>query len=388
MKKSTTSPIRSHLSARAAGLTIASITALALATGCGGSSDDKTSSAATGDTKTCTAAADAFLDEHAKLPTALPPGMTPLSEPIESAGTVVYIANGNIVGDGVTGKAVAQAAEAIGWTGKVVIFDGGVEDLNAKFNQAVSEKPDIIINAGTDAATLSGPLASAAEAGIATVTAGAPDDASATGWQAVLNGMESYDLVGKINAYKVLQDSGCQEVDSLVANLPYPVLERSAKSFADVITQFCDGCDVVDKTLLPADLGSPSGTNALVAAIQSQPSIKYVFGTIGNTVDSLPPALAAANITDVTIGGAVPSDQSIQGLRDGSMSWWVNQDLTLTGWRELDAGLRVLDTGKPSPDLGVSLAGLLTPDNVSESGQQPVSPADYQDEFKKLWGVS
>ena len=41
---------------------------------------------------------------------------------------------------------VAQeaAAKAIGWTAKEISYDGTVADLNAKFEQAISEKPTVI----------------------------------------------------------------------------------------------------------------------------------------------------------------------------------------------------------------------------------------------------
>jgi ribose transport system substrate-binding protein len=336
----------------------------------------------------CVASAKKFLAPYDSLPTTLAPGMTPLKAKPKPGGTVIKLVNGQNQGDVTSGKAMVAAAAAAGWTGKILIFDGSVADLNAKFTQAIAEKPTAIMLGGIPSAAVAQPLAQAAKDKIITEVTGSTDTPNSTGgYEAVTSSAATFQLHGKVNAYLALRDSGCSNTYFLVANIPaYPVLAAEAKAFTDVITSQCPSCKVVQVNLQASDLGSAAATTDVVSAIQADPQIKYVYATLGNIADGLPAALSAAGITGVKIFGDVPDPQSILGLQNKTEAWWLASDSTVTGWGELDSVFRVIETGQPVTNNPLPI-GVLTPENVSPGATQPSTPSNYEALFEKLWGL-
>ena len=90
-------------------------------------------------------------------------------------GTIIKLVNGQLATDVVGGKALVAAAAAVGWTGHYVVYNGTIQDLNAKWQQAISEHPTAIVSSGPPAAAVSQVLAASKKAGIITDLLGATD---------------------------------------------------------------------------------------------------------------------------------------------------------------------------------------------------------------------
>jgi ABC-type sugar transport system substrate-binding protein len=337
----------------------------------------------------CLTATNNFLKPYDSLPTALPTELTPLPAKPKPGGLIVRIVNGQIAGDVTGGQAVVQAARAVGWTGKAIVYDGSVQDLNAKFEEAISMKPTAIVTAGLPASSIAQPLADAKKAGIITNLFGVTDAPNATaGPTSVTSGAAAFKLAGEINAYLALRDAGCKSADMLVANLPYPSLVAEQNGFQQVIAAHCLSCKVTIKPLQSADVSSAAATGAIVSSIQANPKIKYLYAVVGNLADGMPAALSTDGISGVKIFGAVPDNQSVQGLQNNTMAWWITQDATMGAWLQVDTVLRVLASGgKPVTENGEPY-GVLTPQNIVKDAKMPPTyPTNYQSLFKHLWRV-
>jgi len=335
----------------------------------------------------CAQQAAAFLEDYDDLPTALPESFAPLAAAPEPGGTVIKIVNGAIPSDGFSADTQAQAAEAIGWTAKRIVFDGTVEDLNAKWQQAIAEKPTAITGSGWPAAAIQQPLADAKAAGIIAQLSSVTDEAdSFPGFAATANGNAVAKTMGQLHANLVMRDSNCQ-AKVAIFSLPFPILTVVTDEFRSVLSARCPDCEVSFTEIQPQDLGSPAATNAIVSKLQSDPSVKYVFTIIGNVAAGLTTALDQANITGVKIFGEVPDENSIAALQEGKNAWWLTQTSQINGWMELDAVLRAIEAGAPVNTTGNPI-GILTPDNVPrDTADVPIFPANYQDLFKALWQV-
>jgi hypothetical protein len=79
---------------------------------------------------------------------------TPLAKKPAPGGMIIRMVNGTIPADSLGADQQSIGAKAIGWTAKKVIFDGSVEDLNAKLEEAISEKPTIITLSGWPAGAI------------------------------------------------------------------------------------------------------------------------------------------------------------------------------------------------------------------------------------------
>jgi ABC-type sugar transport system substrate-binding protein len=355
------------------------------------SSDKKDNSAAanTGGQSTggagspCMTAADNYLKPWDALATELPKAYTPLTKK-PTPGTVIKLV-GPIPSDAESQVEQAAAARSVGWTAKKISFDGSVEDLNAKFEQAVSQKPQMITLAGWPVAAISKPIEDAKMAGIAVVlssVADVPD--SYPGFSAVSAGGPTAKKIGEMNAYEFMRDSNCKG-SVAIFNLPFPILKVATDAFTSAVQANCPDCKVSYNEIQTKDIGTPAATNAIVSKLQSSPSTKYVYAIIGNVATGLSAALSQAGLSGVKIFGQVPDDNAIKALRDGTNAWWVNESSLIDGWGEFDYGLRAIETGKPVVDTGDYPLAILTPKNVPSGTGLPVTPPDFRKEFEKLW---
>jgi ABC-type sugar transport system substrate-binding protein len=338
-------------------------------------------------TSSCVAAANAHLKPWDTLPPSLSSAYTPLTTKPSSGGTVIKLVNGHIPSDNESFQQQALAAQAIGWTAKEIIFDGTVADLNAKFQQAISEQPTAITVSGWPPAALQRPLAAAKAANIIVGLSSVADPASSyPGYASNTNGAATAKEIGQLNAYMFMRDSGCKG-SVAIFNLPFPILRIGTSEFQATVKAHCPDCTVSYNEVQSSDIGTPALPSAVVSKLQSSPSTKYVYAIIGNVADGLAPALSQAGISGVKIFGQVPDATSIAALRNGTNAWWIDQNSLIDGWTEMDGLLRALEAKKTVSDTGGYPLAILTPQNVPSGTGIPVEPANYQNEFKKLWLV-
>ena len=338
-------------------------------------------------TSSCVAAANAYLKPWDTLPPSLSSAYTPLTTKPSSGGTVIKLVNGHIPSDNESFQQQALAAQAIGWTAKEIIFDGTVADLNAKFQQAISEQPTAITVSGWPPAALQRPLAAAKAANIIVGLSSVADPASSyPGYASNTNGAATAKEIGQLNAYMFMRDSGCKG-SVAIFNLPFPILRIGTSEFQATVKAHCPDCTVSYNEVQSSDIGTPALPSAVVSKLQSSPSTKYVYAIIGNVADGLAPALSQAGISGVKIFGQVPDATSIAALRNGTNAWWIDQNSLINGWTEMDGLLRALEAKKTVSDTGGYPLAILTPQNVPSGTGIPVEPANYQNDFKKLWLV-
>ena len=374
---------------RAAVLTL-SAAALSVSLVACGQSDSASDSADPAASAACRSSVSEYLAPYQDLPTKISPDLTELPTPPPADGTIVSLVNGNIASELNTSKAEKEAADDLGWTFKQVVYDGTIEDLNAKYEQAIDGRPTAIITGGTSSATIVPALAKAAEEHVLSVInsgdANAGDD---PGPAVSMNGLPFYARQGTVNANVMMDDADCRTTKVLVVSLPFPSLKESVKGFEASLKTLCPGCTTQVKELQAADLGTPAATNAIVAAVQSDPEIEYVYAVIGGIADGLTPALSAANLTNkVKVFGSLPSEQSVTALKDGTNAWWLTQDPVISGYSLVHGALLGLETGEPVNAIGHAV-GILTPENIPDDATGlPSFPADFRDQFRTLWHLS
>jgi ABC-type sugar transport system substrate-binding protein len=371
-------------------LVTGAVTVLAALAACSSTSSSTSSSAAAATsavsgTSSCVTAADTYLQPWDSLPTALSSAYTPLSVKPSPGGTVIKLVDGAIPSDNQSYQQMAIAARTIGWSAKEIVFNGTVEDLNAKFEQAISERPTAITVDGWPVAALQRPLADAKAAGIVVGLAAVPDLATSyPGYASNTNGAVTARQIGELNAYMFMRASGCKG-SAAIFSLPFPILKISTDAFQATVKAHCPACAVSYNELQASDIGTPAVSNAVVSELQASPGTKYVYTIIGNVADGLAQALSQAGISGVKIFGQVPDEASIAALRDGTNAWWIDQSSLINGWTELDGILRVLEAKQPISDHGGYPLAILTPQNVPAGTGIPVLPSNYQSEFEQLW---
>jgi ABC-type sugar transport system substrate-binding protein len=375
-----------------AGTTSMAIVAVAVAACSSASSSTSSTSDAAGGTSTsataaCVAAANNYLKPWQTPPTTLSSHYTPLPSKPPTGKLVIKLVNGTIPSDNQSDQQEAIAAKAIGWTARENVFDGTVPDLNAKFQQAITDKPAVITLSGWPVAAIAGPITAAKKAGIVVALSSILDQPiSDPGFAALSNAGPTIATIGTLEANWFMADSKCAGSAALFS-LPFPIVAYGFKVFADVVKAKCPDCTVTTSTIQTADIGTPAATTAMVSTLQSNPRIKYAVPAIANLATGLPAALTQAGITGVKILGSVPDAAAIKALQDGTNAMWVDQSSLIQGWTELNAALWAIESGKTVTDTGGYPLAMLTHANVPPGSGIPVYPANYPAEFENLWHV-
>jgi ABC-type sugar transport system substrate-binding protein len=355
----------------------------------GCSTSDTTATGSTGDNapmSDCAKSAAANLKPFERIPTQLPADFTPLAAAPETGKKIIYLSS-SIPYEQTLARSLAEAADAVGWSAEALNFEPTVEDLNAKFAQAISENPDVIAVNGWPIAAIQQSVDAAKRAGIVVAIAAVTDvPKDATGFAATSNGTSSFKQTGDIQANWVAKDSDCT-AHVAQFSLPYDVFQAQNTQFEKTLETVCPDCQTSYTELQNTDVGTPAATNAIVSAIQADPSIKYVGVPVGALAAGLQPAFAQAGITDVKIIGSAPATADYEALKEGEGAMWVASSAPMNAWVILDAVLRVFDTGQPFPGF-VQPNVMLTPDNIpADATENSAFPTDYQEQFKTIWKV-
>jgi len=189
---------------------------------------------------------------------------------------------------------------------------------------------------------------------------------------------------GAIVANYIIANSNA-EAHVLIQDTPdYPVLSMMAISLKKEMAAKCSKCVVTSLDSTLAQVGAGEVGSSVVSALQKDRSIKWLAGSFLQFFDGIEVAMEAAGITDVKIVGSAPSVSNLQTVKDGKWEAATGATLGLKGWIVVDSIARNM-LGMEIPDVAIEPRMLFTKDNVVVSEDMPF-PADFQGQFKKLWG--
>ncbi len=307
------------------------------------------------------------------------------------SGTVVIIGcelpQCNVISDG-----AKAAAAAIGWKTEYLQYDAlgdGAATLHQAMVDALAMKPIVVMPIGFSQQVWQDLVPDFEKAGV--VITSMADGDNAPGGAVTIGASNASDYIksGEIMAQWFTADSGGTG-KALVQDTPaYAVLKKYGDGFKAKVAEICSGCSVTPLDIAPAQLADAVPT--VVSALQKDPSIKYVIATDGAFLAGLPAALKAANITGVQIAGGAADVNNMTELTTGGNAAWTAEPPQQFGWVAVDIAAKTLlkmpitadaDGGRPQM--------LVTKENVGSPDDWPLGlkfPADYQDQFKALWGV-
>jgi ribose transport system substrate-binding protein len=405
----------------AAGVLAVSISAC---TSSGTSADGGTTAAATGTTSSAPASssasasaggiqytvagAKALVAQATKLPTGVGVDQ-PLTNPAPRGKSIVALDSGvpNAI---VITQNIADAAKVLDWKFTRIVYKPTPEGQQSAMDHAIQARPDAIVQDGMTAQILVPYVKQMKAAGIAFISeATAWKDDASTATDAIdtsvgpdvnldSGGLQAF-LVGDLTAaWAIAKTDG--HVNALTVNVTdYPVLLPGVTHFEAFLKSACpSSCKDTRVNVTGADIGTNVPT-MVVSALQRNPSANYINCTAGQFCIGVSAAVKAAGFNDVKIIGAYADQASVQQMRAGStnLEAFTTFSFPVIGWRDMDAVLRVVAGEKiTSPSstgiTDTSVAAwtpvfFLTKDNAPENINVAV-PSNYQDLFKKMWGVS
>lgn len=376
---------------------LAATLALTLGVAACGNSDDEPSTSTAGDTAAPEAAdaAATRLEDYLS-----DPGTINVSEPLAAKpapGRSVHFLVLNLPTTQSAQDGMKAAAEAAGWDLTTVLLDPtDAQAYSSGVEQAISAKADYIVGAALSLATAGEAVSKAKDAGIPVLVSYGTDPAEGAEGNGVYVSTAGPDWVNKIYPagldWAISGSAG--KANMLYVTLPdIPIMKATSDANTAHMKEACPTCKYKELNLSVADMGNGSIPSQVVSAIQSDPTIDYVFFGFTDLGTGVYEALQAAGLAEnvrLMTGSAGPADLANIAKGEGMDAGTLNAQYYVY-WMIMDAMLR-LDAGEEIDPSTYAYAPLAVADGTNVPSVFPadsewLGPKDFESQFKALWQV-
>ncbi|MTV24929.1 sugar ABC transporter substrate-binding protein [Nitriliruptoraceae bacterium ZYF776] len=308
---------------------------------------------------------------------------TPVDGDIPSDKTIAFLSCGLPTCDNLGDQFEAAAAE-LGWT--VDRYNAGLtpESINAAWSQVARELPDGVVASGYPRVLFEDSLQILADNDVPVVQC-CINDEPVDGLTATLMKNNTV-LFGETMAAWIVAEEGTDANTLWVTSSDFPILDELTQGFSDEYARLCPDCEleVLDTPSTEIAAGLPT---TIVGALRSNPDINYLGLAIDGMVAGLDTALEDAGLSDIGIIGQGGDPINKQLIADGKQSASSPIPSYELMWLAADTLARVFvgDTSVDATEIIVPTM-IYTPDNIGDPTDYEPFVADYQEQFKALWG--
>jgi ribose transport system substrate-binding protein len=282
-------------------------------------------------------------------------------------------------------QGVANAAKAIGWSGKVVFGQGTPTGWLNAINTAVSGGANaVVMSAGVPALIAPGiAKAKAAGAPFVDIFNGVPKPPP--GLVAQVGPPERTE--GYRLAEWIVQATNGNGAQIIAYNSPqFSDLQVAYAGFRQGIADAGPKYKIVNVTQSPAtDIGTTAGAQRMAALFRKYPQAKYIFCLSESWAGTFAQAVQETGRKDVT-GLGTDGDFFLPQIRKGANFVEIGPDTLEYGWFAMDAILRAMNN-KPQVKYNVPFRLMDKTNAKSLSGPAIANSYNYQAAWLKLWGV-
>lgn len=359
------------------------ICALALVVaGCGDSN-----SSSSDDTKSAFPAASERNAEFEERPTSV--GIkAPVGKPIPKGKTIDFIECG-VPACAVEGEIFEEAMSNLGWTLNSIKAGTTPEEIKAAYQQSINNKPDAVLASGYPTVLFKPELAQLQKLNIPVVQFFIQEPAGGA-VTAVIGGEVTSEYQGKMMADYVLANSDDEAMEVGVVNANgFETVTATADKVEEVVQEECSGCSV---KRLDAPVTSIGGDlpQRISSFLTANPDMEWLTVGYNDMVVGLPTALKGAGIEDVKLTTVNINPAVAPYLEKGEyLQATMGTSFPEVYWRGVDLLARLF-TGQPyEEDLDDSTLPYwtITADTLPTTSEEFPVVEDYEEQFKKLWGV-
>ena len=312
----------------------------------------------------------------------------PLTSPAPTGKTFVWL-NCEIPACTEIGQGLKEATALIGWKLKVIQYNqANISALVPAMQQALTYHPAGVALSGLPQAVWQSEEAAYAKAGVPLIVGFVgPVTFSSTVIGNIGDGPNLVDY-GTMMANWFISTSGGTgkalnvHIDSL------EILKGISDSFDSTVKSGCSGCSVTDLSSTLQDVESGALNGQIVAALQRDPTIKYVVSPQGGFIAGLPAALAAAGLKNIKIASTGSSSANMADVNTGTETATIGGAFQVGGFEMIDIDLRHLEGMSVDPyDGGLPKKLIVQSSGITPANDYP--PIDpFISQFKALWKVS
>jgi ribose transport system substrate-binding protein len=355
--------------------------------GCGG--DDEGggggSAAALGNAEL--AALKAKVDASAKPPAKIGPS-APIDKPIPADKHLVYV-NCGAPACVIQGNAFKEAASALGWKVDVIDAQPTPQAVQAAMDEAIRRKPDGVASAGFGRSLYPRQLDQMKAMSIPVM--------STTGAEESGEGGITLDPIGPnlagestaLLADKTIVDANGKGEIGTVLLTGFPIVKEYTEAYENEIRAKCPDCTLKQLQIQPTSLGKDAAQK-IANFLQANPNIEYLFLSYDFMGSGLTAAVKGAGLDMPKTYSWAPEQPGIEALKTGERTASIAYPFVEANWQLVDGFLRTFTGGDVNESQPLQDFVVWSKDfaNVPQQGDPyPPIVADYEQQFKELWGV-
>lgn len=284
-------------------------------------------------------------------------------------------------------EGVVKAAEAVGWSARLIDGKGTPKGYVDAFDQAISAKVDGIVLVAMPVELLRAQIEAADAAGIPVVAAlpslAQPDPPEQFGLFDYVRA--DYELQGRTLADWVVQDAPDGAKAIRLESAEFPDLTHESQQFADALEAAGDDYEIAEVVASPVTdiFGGPQGVQRLAAALRKNPEARYVF-ILSESWSQI--FLQAKRLTgrDDVVGLGSDGDVSVPLVAEGEELVMIGPDSRTYGWYAVDAMIRALN-GEPAVHYEIRSQLVDASNAGAVEGTGITATYDYEAAWRQLW---
>jgi ribose transport system substrate-binding protein len=310
-------------------------------------------------------------------------------------GKTVYFIHHNVPLEVLEARSARRAGETLGWKVKPLQVEPSPEAVKQAYTTAVNDpSTSAIISTDPVTATVGAQLHEAAAKHIPVVVEApqeqGPDHLS-------VGGPPMYLDAGKLEADYVLKQTRGRGQVLITIPAVFPSQQNIARGFKDEWAKMCPRCQAPLMYGAPATSLGKDFPALLTASLQAHRSVNYIVFGFNDMMIGVPEALKAAGLGGVKAITWAQGPETNSLIGAGMLEADLSVPVTEFPWVAMDTVLRTFNhqsVAQASAWLGPGnpMRWFMTKAGLQKAGVPlnemfPVN-ADYQEQFKKLWGLT
>jgi ribose transport system substrate-binding protein len=313
----------------------------------------------------------------------------PVGKPIPKDKTIVYVNCGQPACTNMS-KAFNEAAAVLGWKVEEIQALPTPQEVQAAFDEALRRSPDGIWSAGFGRTLYSRQLDQAEQMKIPIMSVTGNEETGEGGIAFEPLGPKEAAKATAVLADKAIADMGGEGEAGTVLLGGYPIVKTYTEGYENEIKSACPECTVKRLEIQPTSLGKDAA-QIITNFIRANPDMKSLFFSYDLMGSGLSAAAKGAGVTVPKTYSWAPDAPGIEALNSGERTASNIMPYNELSWHVADAFARLFTGGSVSASQPLQNVLVVSKDydNVPPKGEPfPSSVADYQSQFKALWGVN
>jgi ribose transport system substrate-binding protein len=313
---------------------------------------------------------------------------TPVAKPIPGGKKIAFVQCGVPACETEAGM-LKEATDLLDWTLKPIPAGVTPESIQAAWEQAIREKPDAVVSSGFPRALYEKQLEKLGQMKIPVIQAYVADEPG-NGLTAVVAGREASEIEGRGMADYILANSDSDEVTAgLIYVNGFETTAIVAESLQAELEKQCPGCSAKSLEVPVASIGSDL-PQRITSFFTSNPEIEWSQVAFNDMIVGLPTALKGAGIENVNLltlnlnPAIAPYMEKGEYLKLGFSIGFAE-----TYWREIDLLARYFngENYEENMDDATLPFWAVTAENLPSTTEEFPTVANYQQQYKELWGL-